>query len=83
MSKAIMRIGYNEYVVDVSDAVAVMEIMGKAEIYKVKRDYKATPPVTSYHVWGQDADSGDNLTVQLLPDAMYRVAKLAGKPNDG
>jgi hypothetical protein len=82
MSKALIRIGYNDYVVDVSDAVKILEIMGKAEMYKAKRDYKATPTTTSYHVWGQEMSGDDNMTIQLLPDTLYRVAKLAGKPND-
>jgi len=83
MSKALIRIGYNNYVMDVSDAVKVLEIMGKAEMYQAKRDYKTTPTTTSYHVWGQEMNGGDdNMTVQLLPDTLYRVAKLAGKPQD-
>ena len=81
MGKALMRIGYNNYAMDVSDAVAVMEILGRAEMYQAKRDYKVTPTVTSYHVWGQEPDN-DTLSIQLLPDAVYRVAKLAGKPNN-
>lgn len=82
MSKALIRIGYNNYAMDVSDAVAIMEIMGRAEMYQFKRDYKTTPTTTSYHVWGQEAGGDDNLTIQLLPDTVYRVAKLAGKPNN-
>jgi hypothetical protein len=81
MSKAIVRIGYNDYVVDVSDAVKIMEIMSKAQHYKIKRDYGTTPTSSSYHVWDQEMDA-DSINVQLLPDAVYRVAKLAGKPKD-
>jgi hypothetical protein len=81
MGKALIRIGYNNYAMDISDAVAVMEIMGRAEMYQVKRDYKVTPTATSYHVWGQEVGD-DGFTIQLLPDTVYRVAKLAGKPQD-
>jgi hypothetical protein len=81
MGKALIRIGYNNYAMDISDAVAVMEIMGRAEMYQVKTDYKVTPTATSYHVWGQEAGD-DGFTIQLLPDTVYRVAKLAGKPQD-
>jgi hypothetical protein len=82
MGKALIRIGYNNYAMDISDAVAVMEIMGRAEMYQAKRNYKVTPTVTSYHVWGQEAGNDDSFTIQLLPDTVYRVAKLAGKPQD-
>jgi len=82
MGKALIRIGYNNYVMDVSDAVNILEIMGKAELYQAKRDYKATPTTTSYHVWSQEMNGDDNMTIQLLPDTLYRVAKLAGKPQD-
>ena len=62
MGKALMRIGYNNYAMDVSDAVAMMEILGRAEMYQAKRDYKVTPTVTSYHVWGQEPDN-DTLSI--------------------
>jgi hypothetical protein len=51
-------------------------------MYQVKRNYKVTPTATSYHVWGQEAGNDDSFTIQLLPDTVYRVAKLAGKPQD-
>ena len=54
MSKAVIRIGYNDYVVDISDAVTMMEIMGKAEHYKTKSDYGNTPTTTAYYVWEQE-----------------------------
>jgi hypothetical protein len=81
MSKALIRVGYNDYVMDISDAVTVMEIMGKAENYKVKHDYNAKPAATTaYYIWEQEATNRDGVTITLMPDAVYRVAKLAGKP---
>jgi len=82
MSKAIIRVGYNDYVMDISDAVTMMEIMGKAENYKVKHDYNAKPTATAYYIWEQEPQSRDSVTISLMPDAVYRVAKLAGKPQD-
>jgi hypothetical protein len=79
MSKAVVRVGYTEYVMDMSDAVALIEIMSKAEHLKIRRDYNVSPNVTCYHIWEQDVDH-DQITIQLLPNAIYRVAKLAGKP---
>ena len=83
MSKALIRVGYNDYVMDISDAVTMMEIMSKAENYKVKNDYKATPSTTAYYIWDQESNNRDGVTISLLPDAVYRVARLAGKPSDG
>lgn len=80
MSKAVIKIGYNEYVMDVSDAVAVMEAMAKAENYKVKHDYTAQPNTTAYYIWEQETSNRDSVSISLMPDAVYRVAKLAGKP---
>jgi len=80
MSKAIIKIGYSEYVMDVSDAVTVMEIMGKAENYKCKHDYSVTPTTVAYFIWEQETNNRDSVSISLLPDVVYRVAKLAGKP---
>ena len=80
MSKAIIRIGYNAFVVDISDAVTLMEIMSKAENYKAKTDYNAKPTATAYYIWEQEPTTGDSITISLLPDPVYRVAKLAGAP---
>ena len=82
MSKALIRVGYNDYVMDISDAVTLMEIMSKAENYKVKHDYNAKPQTTAYYVWEQEPTSRDSVTITLMPDAVYRVAKMAGKPQE-
>ena len=81
MAKATLRVGYTDYVMDLSDAVAVMEALGKAENYKTLINYDARPSTTSYHIWSQEVDSHhDRVSLQLLPDEVYRVAKIAGKP---
>lgn len=82
MSKALIRVGYNDYVMDISDAVTLMEIMSKAENYKAKHDYNAKPTTAAYYVWEQEPTSRDSVTITLMPDAVYRVAKLAGKPQE-
>jgi hypothetical protein len=80
MSKAVLRVGYNEYILDIGDAVTVMEIMAKAENYKCKHDYTAKPNTTAYYIWEQEATNRESIGISLMPDAVYRVAKLAGKP---
>lgn len=81
MAKAILRLGYTDYVMDMPDAVAVMEAFGKAEVFKSVHDYKATPSTTSYHIWAPEPQH-DQMTLQLLHDTTYKIAKLAGKPKE-
>lgn len=82
MSKAIVSVGYNEFVLDLNDGVALMEIMGRAERYKSKTDYSVKPNTTAYYVWDQEVGDSTRVELKLLPDAVYRVAKLAGKPEE-
>ena len=83
MSKALVSIGYVDYVLDIGDAVTLMQIMSKAELYKAVTNYNAKPNTTAYYVWEQEPTHKANVVAQLLPDAVYRVAKMAGKPSDG
>ena len=78
MTKVIMSIGYNEYVLDIQDAVTVMEIMTKVEKYKEKW---RTNDGNTYHVW---TDEGSNpiLTIKPIGENLYRTAKLAGEPKE-
>lgn len=80
MTKAIIRIGYREYVVDAKDALTFHEILAKAERYE--RKYRTEDAGGSlYYIWEQDEQDGDQSnTIQLLSDNLYRMAKLAGKP---
>ena len=82
MSKVVVTLGYKPYVVDVADGVKLAEILGRAEIYEKKyrkglegedSDYHYT-----YHVWAQESDDAFGLSV--IPDEVYKIAKLAGKP---
>ena len=82
MSKALVSIGYVDYVLDISDAVTLMQIMSKAELYKAVTNYNAKPNTTAYYIWEQEPTHKANVVAQLLPDAVYRVAKLAGKPQE-
>lgn len=79
MSKAILQIGYKNYILDTADAVAVIDILSRAEVYE-KKAHKNKEGNYDYttHVYDQDADQ--NITLVMLPDSLYRMAKLAGKP---
>lgn len=76
--KAIVQIGYKNYVMDASKALTLLGVLDGAEVYDTKWDSQTK--TTSYFVYEQD--NGDNIReMKLLPDALYKLAKLAGKPN--
>lgn len=78
MAKAIVSLGYDEYVVDAEDALKLYEIIAKAERYK--RRYRSRDDGGDLHfVWAQDSED-DVKTIRLINDGLYRIAKLAGKP---
>lgn len=78
MTKVIICVGYNEYVLDLADAVTVMEIMTKAEKYKAKW-HKGDD--TTHHVWTED-ESNPVTALKPIGENLYRTAKLAGEPKD-
>lgn len=74
--KAIVSIGYKHYVMDAEKAITMLGVLEHAEVYEQKWD----KGVTSHFVYAQD--TSDHIReVKLLPDALYKLAKLAGKPN--
>ena len=79
MSKVVVAIGYRSYVMDTRDAIAVAEALSKAEMYDTK--YKSKEEGGSQvFIWEQAPDEG-SITMSILPDSLYRMAKLAGKPS--
>ena len=82
MSKCVITIGYNNsYVLETKDAVAVMDILGKSELYEQK--YHGSegdkPSFYTYHVWEADSSDSVKANIALLSDGVYRMAKMAGK----
>jgi hypothetical protein len=76
MSKAILTLEYTNYVLDLKDAVAVAELLGKAERYEEK--YRPSPEPNTHHIYSNDTHFIGNL--KLLSTDLYNMAKLAGKP---
>lgn len=73
--KATISIGYRTYVMDAEKAITLLEMLSDAEVYESKWDGKTT----AYYVYPQD--NNDHIReLRILPDALYRMAKLAGKP---
>lgn len=78
MSKAIIRFGgYTDYVLDLKDAVAVAEIISKAEVYESKY---VSGGANTHHIYSNHEKELGNLRV--ISHDFYNMCKLAGKPTD-
>jgi hypothetical protein len=73
--KATVNIGYKHFVMDVEKAITLLELLDGAEIF----DTQWANSRTAYYVYPQD--NNDCIReLKILPDSIYRIAKLAGKP---
>ena len=80
MSKGVFQIGYKSYVLEAKDAVTLFEILSGAELYENK--YRnASEGGSTHHIWEQTGEEGTQFSFGLLPSSVYRIAKLAGKPD--
>ena len=78
MTKVIMSFGYDEYVMDLADAVTVMEALLRAEKYKSRY---AKDGNYAYHVW-TDNERPVPMQIKPITESLYLTAKLAGEPKD-
>ena len=76
---ATVNVGYKQYVMPVDDAVALAKTIATAEIYDTKYRPKEEGG-TTHHVYAQEQKHLP--TVQLVSYEAYRMAKLAGPPQD-
>ena len=72
--KAIIKFGWNEYVVSWRDAEAILSIVEKAPRY----DSRWANEERSHYVWNEPMERPSS--IDLLTDEQFEVAKLAGKP---
>jgi hypothetical protein len=77
-TKAVVTVGYTNYVLDVDKALTLLELLAEAELYEDKWQKKEDGG-TTYHIFDQEQDGIRQ--VKVLPNAFYNMAKLAGKPN--
>lgn len=74
-----ITMGYGNYVLPASKAVQMMKLIGQAEMYEdkfhpeLKGDHSDK---YTHHIYANDKTAH----MKLLPDAFYKMAKLAGKP---
>ncbi len=73
--KAIVKVNYKDFVMDAEKALTMLSLLEEAEVYESKWDGKTS----AHYIYNQDSDSVREL--RLIPDVLYRMAKLAGKPN--
>jgi hypothetical protein len=79
--KATVRIGYKDYVMDADKALTLLGMLEDAEVYESKWDSKSN--TTSHYIFPQDEIHDSVRELRIIPTAMYKLAKLAGKPEKG
>jgi Tfp pilus assembly protein PilE len=73
----VMEFSYVSFVLSAKDALAMAEIMQRAEKYEKKyRREDGGATTYTYHAW----PNPDEIPMKLISDDIYRMAKLAGKP---
>jgi hypothetical protein len=75
MSKAVIRLGYDDYVVDADVAVMLAQTIANAERFK-RQGYGKD---ATFNVW--DAGDRQSITIEFIPDTIYRMGKAAGEPD--
>lgn len=79
-----IEIGYTTYVLPRDEAITLMRILEKAEVYEAKyvskeeRSSMGLPETSEYlyHVYPNERA----FPMKLISDDLYRMAKLAGRP---
>lgn len=83
MTKVVISIGYREIVLDLEDAVPVINALAKAERFASKYvpAEGRSPSRTDFHVWS-GGDAGTSDTIRIISEHAYRAAKARGNPDD-
>ena len=76
MSKVIVELGYKSYVMEADKALALMELLQGAERYQSK--YHGGGKGNTHHVYDEEFD----MSIKYMPNKLYAMAKLAGKPEE-
>lgn len=78
MSRCVIALGYKNYIVNTEQAIRIADMLSTAEMFEDKYNGSGVP--NSFHVWEQEDTGKFNITI--LPDSVYRMGKLAGKPEE-
>lgn len=75
----VVSLGYSSYVLSNKDAVALADILEKAELFEaiwIPSGERHGGPDHTYHIYENDKQT----EMKLISADLYRMAKLAGKP---
>lgn len=80
-AKIIINLGYKKFVLDSDKALKVMDLLYDSEIYEAKyhSEKDGQPSYNSHHVYAHE--DTNSIGLELIPESVYAVAKIAGKPN--
>lgn len=80
MTKAIIRFGYKEYVMEPAKALQFAEMLNNLERYESKYHSggENNKSYSTYHIYEEGEETISE--IKLITDHQYRVAKAAGKP---
>lgn len=79
MAKVVIEVGYKKYVVDAEQAIMVSNMLSTAEVYETRYvKNESGDGVSMHYVYPQD---DMRWQMEIMPDNIYRMAKLAGKPS--
>ena len=76
MKKAIIQVGYSQYVMDTQKALTLLELLAEAEVYEAKWKKDCD---TMHHIYPQESHRMVS-EFKVIPTAFYHMAKMAGKP---
>ena len=79
MDKGIVRLGYQNFVLDLDDALTLTKLLNRAERYDTKwhRGEEGASSVTTHHIWEELSEIQE---IKIMSENTYRMAKLAGQP---
>ena len=77
--KAKLRLGYLDFVIDHDKAIQILTLLDEAELYdsQYQKDVGMGASTTHYVYQNDDVKTH---SLELIPDKLYKMWKLAGKP---
>ena len=76
--KFLFQVDSTDFVLSVEQAESIMTIIQEAEVYEEKHNW--SEKTCTYHVYSQDQLTP--FRMKMIPEKLYAVAKLVGKPED-
>lgn len=74
---AIVEIGYTKYVLPITKATQLLQLLAEAEVYETKWR-KSDEGGQTKHIYPNEA----KLRLELMSATEYRMAQMAGKPDN-